>query len=263
MPDSLGRLNLREIRTRVWQILDSYRPAEVETTVDFPVPVDINHPDGLTNALSTAPFEVDSLYPRDEVNSAINAALREKYVDLILNSTIPFSDETTIDVVANQTEYVLPWDFAQVKGLWWKHDEDTRTIVPINEREYMHQVENELVQHMDLLYGTPTYRRQLNNIVLNQIPQRDNPGGILVRYVKWVLWLSVDDQYIETELAPILQEVVIWTAAIELAQTKSQLSVPDWEKRQSKWEERLSFLTRATNNPPFVIMYRPPIKYGR
>lgn len=264
MPDSIGRLTLREIRTRVWQILDSYRPAEVETTVDQDVAVDAEHPDGKTNALSTPPFDVNPLYPRDEVNSAINAALREKYAELILNSSLPLSDEVTIDIVEDQTEYSLPFDFAQVKGLWWKDPLDSRTVVPINEREYMHQVEDEQVQGIDLPFFTaPTYRRQLNFIVLNQIPQQDNPGGILVRYVKWINWLSVDDQYIETEFAPILQEVVIWTAAIELAQTKSQLSVPDWERRQQKWEERLSLMARAANNPPFTILYRPAVKYGR
>lgn len=240
MPDIVGRYTLAEMRERVWRRLDALRADTVSIIGEESI------------TLTT-----DALYTVPDLDIAINKALVGHYVELVGNSNKAFSDEEEIDVVTNQTEYQLPTDMVQLKGLWWKDSSITYTILPPNERTYMHQVDEGGPLDPSVANGAPTYRRQLNFIVLNEIPTVDNPKGILVRYVKWVNWLSRPDQVIETEFAQILQECVIISAALDLAWSKAKQDNPQWKTELGEWQSRLASMVRNTDNPPFVVMYYP------
>lgn len=224
-----------------------------------PIAADPKHPDGLTLGYATGPFTIDALYPLEEVNEQLNSSLTEHYADLVASSELPFADEQEIDIIANQTEYELPADLVQLRGFWYKDPGDDRTVVPINDRIYMHMEDNGSPLEVGFLNGAPTYRMQMNFVVLNQIPLANNLGGMLCRYIKWHNWLSNDSQVIETQFAQILQQCIIVGAAITLAETKQQLTVQPWVDELSRWKERLSILVRNTINPPFaMIMVQPP-----
>ncbi len=238
MPDSIGRYTLAEMRKRVWRRLDSYKWTDVNQ--DGTVPV-------------TAELVVSPQYTDEDVNEAINTALVGLHTDLITNYPLAFADEDEIDLVADHTEYSLPEDLVQLRGLYWKPPWDTRTVVPINERQFMYQMDDN--PDIPPLGDAPTYRRQLNFFVLNQIPTEDNAGGVLVRYVKHVNYLADDAAIIETEFARQLQEVVCIDAAIDLIQTRGRQEVPTWKDDRQIWMGRLVAIARGAQQPPFVQMY--------
>lgn len=262
--NEIGLYTLYEMRRQVWRRLDSYRPTDVQLYDQEVVPVSPENPDGRTTGASTGPFAIDAIYPKEEVNAQINIALREHYLDLVLSMETAFSDETEIDIVADQSEYELPYDMAMLRGLYWKDPYDTRTVVPINARTLMPLLDGSLQQESSpQSVALPSYRIQLNQFVLNPVPTLDNPGGVLVRYVKWNIYLSDDAQVIESQFAPILQECVIIAAAISLAQTKAMLDVKPWLDELARWKERLLQLVRMTLTPPNIRMYRQAVPYHR
>ena len=198
--------------------------------------------------------DIDALYTKQDLDGAINEALVGVMVDLTVNNNTVLADQTIINVVPNVVEYALPNDMAMLRSLWWKDPSIPYTSYPPNSRTLMHQMDLVVPGDAAQLNGIPTYRRQLNYIVLNDIPTADNVGGIEVRYVKWANFLIGDQDVIETQYAPLVQRLVILGAAISLASQKAFLDVSDMRTEQKAWAARLIVAARLGNMPPFAFM---------
>lgn len=237
MPDLNGRYTLAEMRERCRRLLDAIH-AEVDPTT------------GAESA--TAPL-LDELYSNEDLNFFLNSAIAAAWTDTVLSCDTTWADEDYIDIEVDREEYTLPTDMAQLRSLWWKDPGIANSRLPMSRRVKMHLEDEATCDHT----AAPTYRRNLNFIRINDLDwvRQANPGGILVRYIKWPLYLIDDGARLETEFARLLQEVIIRGAAIEAIQVKAQLDVSATVKADfAGWVQRLSLAVRNASNPPFIRM---------
>lgn len=237
--DANGRKNLLEMRASTWRWLAALRADTVE-------------PGTGEESLSV---QIDELYTKQDVNEKLNIAVTKYAVDVMLGDPTVLEDEATIDVIKNKVDYLFPEDLCFLKGCWWKDPEDNYSVQPPNDRRIMYSTDNIAPDSLDVLEnGAPRYRRRLNGLVLDRTPDKDNPQGILVQYIKWFQYLATDDQYLESQYARILQEAVILSAAKTLSGSKggSQMAILDSELKEL--EARLQGACKNGQTPPFMQM---------
>lgn len=236
--DELGRYNRAEMREMVRRRLDLLR-----ATVD------------IVTGAESAIEQLDPLVSNEDIDMCLNAALTKRFIDMSLADVTLYSDESSISVEVNTTEYRLPSDMAFLRGLYWKSPSDTRTLIPPNERSYMYEDDIDMPIMANL--GTsevPTYRRRLNFLVLNQVPQESNTDGILVCYVKWIEALRDDGQMIENQFAPLLQEAIILDSAIELAEQKEKMDATTLRQSADELTARLIAAVTMRKTPKVIRM---------
>ena len=249
--DIAGRLSLADMRAAVRRRIDALRFTIVEGVE--------------TDLLQTNPLVSDQ-----DIDLFLNTALTKRSVDVSVGDNTIMADEALIDVVADTIEYLLPDDMMFLRALYWKNDTRVLTQVPPNERFMMYEndsdepISQQLVQSVEV----PTYRRRLNMLVLNQVPQIDNPGGILVDYTKHFLPLFSDDQIIESPLAQIIQQIVILDAVIEIVTERMKLDATELRTTLSGLESRLEMAVLNYHAPKTirmvtgVVLVRPPLGRG-
>jgi hypothetical protein len=243
MPDSIGRYTLAEMRvaTREWL-------------------GEINHEVDSLGAAVLGSAHVGATFPDHVINIALNQALTARYIDAVLNDVTVFADEERIDIVEGQTEYAFPDDYAFLRGLYWKDPGLDLEYAPPSERMQMY-MSDELGPDLQLEWcGAPTFRLNLNYFVLNEAPRQDNPGGVLCRYVKWCLYLAVDDQVVETQWARLLQELMILDAVDSLSSIRVGVTFAKIQGERLRWETRLGLAIRNTYTPAniqFVYLKHP------
>lgn len=236
-----GLYTLEEMRLLVRRRLDTYRPIV----------------DPLTG-IEAGVQQLDPLVTNDDINMYLNSALTMRMIDLTTADATIMSDESAIDIVALQVEYPLPEDLQFLRSVYYKWQSVAYTIAPPNQRLYLYEYDQEGDINENLFdWATPTYRRRLNSIVLNQIPQLDNPGGLVVEYVKLMLPLSADDQVLESPLARILQEVIVLDATILIL--TERIKIPATELRMSlkTYVDRLTLAGRNYSDPKVIRMASP------
>lgn len=236
MPDDFGRLTLKEMREAVWENCSA-----IFTSVA---------PDG--ERANSANWKIDPLFSKQTVDRFINEALTARCVELMINAESALADEQVIDITAGIIEYQLPGDVAFVRSLWWKPPDTT--YEHNTERLFMHMLEEGSILVPAINNGAPTYRRTIDGIVLNSIPDKDNPGGIMVRYVKWMLYMAEDDAVLETTFSRMLQEVLILDASVAALGRKAFLDTSELRQEQAKAAQTLTLAARNSNMPPFVNM---------
>jgi hypothetical protein len=175
-------------------------------------------------------------------------------VDLNINAATIFSDEENVDILTGQVDYALPVDAIYLRGLWYKERHISLANCKEEDRIMMHMRDEEGTNTTANDAEIPTYRRILNYFVLNETPRYDNPGGVQVRYVKWIRALVLDDQIIESEYAPILQEVIMLDAALQLASRKGGVDTTELARDLAVWDARLNAAAGMSNAPPFKRM---------
>lgn len=228
-------MNLQDMRVAVWDYLVAYYP-------------EATNPDGTVSP----DFRIDPLYPKMTVDRLLNQSLTAHFVDLSIGAPEAFSDQENIDVVAGQVEYKLPADMAFLRSLWWKDPGTAYAFYPAQDRKLMpYYDQDDKALEMSLGTTVPTFRRQMEYIVLNDTPTQDNPEGIQVRYIKWVNYLADDDVVIESEFARILQEVITLDAAVAASSRKGMMDTTELRKDLATWEARLSAAAGLSNSPPF------------
>jgi len=196
---------------------------------------------------------LDPLVTNRDLDFWLNSALTNRCVQIFYNAEKALSDEDTIDVYATLTEYELPGEAGIVRSLWWKDPTVPYTINPQTERRKMDFYEgDENFPDVSGRFGVPSYRRVLNFIQLNEVPQEDNPQGILVKYIKWINPLVQDETVIETEFARILQELIVLDAAISAASRHRYLDTSELRKDQTAVEMSLVTLCRISASPTSV-----------
>lgn len=252
--DDLGRYTLKEMREMARR--------NVLALKAFPITTDGKEqkPDG-----SPSDYVVDRLVTDPDLNFWLNTALTNRCISIFYNAEKVLSDEETINVLANVIEYELPADLGILRSAWWKDPRDLYTIVPPVERVKMDFYEgDEDFPDTSGRFEAPSYRRQLNFLVLNQVPDEDNPQGILVKYIKWINPLVQDDTIIETEFARILQEIIVIDASIMAASRHRYLDTAELRKDQVAMEANLLMYCRISSNPSSVRLITDyPIKISR
>lgn len=231
-----GLYTLAELRDIVRRKCDTYR-------------ANVN----ITTGAETSLQQLDPIVSNEDIDMYLNTALIKRMIDInVLDNTI-MADEQKINIVANTVEYALPEDLFYIRALYFKPLGVTYSEVPPSMRIYLQEYDQDNDQNW-LFDGTPTYRRRLNTIVLNQVPTQANPGGLVVDYVKSHLALRADDQVIETPLAQIIQEVVILDAVVFITTEKMQVTAQEIRQSLSDMEQRL--MLAATNyHAPKVVSF--------
>lgn len=215
--DTSGRLNREEMRNEVRRKLDLLR-----YTID---------PFGAETALQ----QINRLISNEDLNMYLNMALQRRCVDVNIADNTIMADEFAVDVVANQVEYVFPADLMFLRAVYYKPLGTTYTLSPPNGRYMLYEQDSdEGIAVQPSFDQISTYRRRLNMIVLNQVPQSANPGGILFDYTKFMLALLTDDQVLETPMAFILQQVIMQDAAVEATAQKLKLDTSELRATQGE-----------------------------
>lgn len=178
--------------------------------------------------------QVDRLVSDQDIKMYLNMALQRRSVEVNINDNTIMADEAIVDIVVNQVEYELPFDLMFLRAVYIKPVGILPTLVPPNQRIMLFEMDdqNPIASPGGDCYNS--YRRRLNMIVLNSVPQFNNPGGLLIDYVKLFLALREDDQVIETPLATIIQQVVIQDAAVEVVVQKMKIDATELRATQAE-----------------------------
>ena len=250
--DQYGRLTRLEMREAVRRRIDTIRAtiAPVQPPPTAPViPGD-----------ETAILQLDPLVSNQDINLMLNTAVIKRSVDVnVLDNTI-MADEAIIDVSTGVVEYPLPEDLMFLRGVYWKPPElSIVDPIPPPGRIFLYEQDSDNDISFPLIQGNgiPQYRRRLNNIVLNQVPQEDNPAGLLIDYTKAFLALATDDQYLETPLAQIIQEVVILDVVIEITTERMKLDGTEVRTSLAQLEEKLTLAVTNYHAPKTIRMMSP------
>lgn len=248
MPDDFGRYTLAEMREMTRRCLDANRvPNGLQ-------PQDIVQNPPIYAGDEIGPIVLDPLFSNQDLNFFINSAIMSVCIDMLMASETVLADEDLINIQADVPEYSLPDDTMLLKGLYWKPHTVAEMLLPPSRRIQMRMIDEPAGEYPDISNGAPTYRRQLNQIVLDPVPKHDNPGGILVRFSKPLLYLKDETATLETEFAWPMQEVVIRRAAKEAAGFRGMVLNPMVSEMLGQWEQRLTLLVMNSTSPSSVQM---------
>jgi hypothetical protein len=219
----------------------------------------------VTNGSEGTLLQVDPLVTDQDINLFLNTALIKRSVDVNVADNTIMADSAYADIKAGVTEYPLPEDLMFLRAVYWRPDglpNNTPTLEPPVQRIFIYESDQDSDIAVPLFVGSvaPSYRRRLNLIVLNQVPQIDNILGLEFDYVKTFLPLAVDDQVIETPLATIIQEVVILDAAIECVVQKMKMDASGIQALLAPMEARLN-LAVVNYHAPKTIRMVPQVTY--
>lgn len=253
MPDQYGRLTRLELRDAVRRRVDGIRFTVNQTTGDE----------------AAVAEQFDPLVSNEDINLFLNTAIIKRSVDVNIADNTIMADQVIIDVVTGQTEYALPEDVMFLRAVYWKPVTQSIVTIPLSTSERIMMWESDQDNDIDaaLIQGfmVPTYRRRLNMLVLNQIPEEDNTQGILIDYTKAFLTLAADDQVIETPLAQIIQELVILDATVEIVTTRMRLDATEIRQTMAELEKRLILAVENYHAPKTIrlmnsgtIVVNPP-----
>lgn len=200
--------------------------------------------------------QINPLISNEDILMYLNAALTKRSVDVAVNDNTILADSVEVDIVTDQVEYPLPEDIMFLRGLYWKHESITSTLLPPNKRTYMYEQDDDSDINEDIISDqtVPQYRRRLNFFVLDQVPKRDNKGGVLVDYVKSPLELVEEDQVLEIPLANILQEVIILDATIGICSERMKVDTSDIRTSLGELEARLQLAVLNYHAPKAIRM---------
>lgn len=256
MPNDEGLYTLEEMRERVRRNIDGLRSSITEVAVpDLVAPLVPGDEQGA--------IDIDPMYSNQDLNYFLNTALTNRCVSIFVEDPNALADTETVDILANVPEYSLPADMGQIRSLWWKDPKTPYTINPPTRRTFMipsDEVKGPVAER-SLANGVPSYRRQLNQFVLQPPPKVDNPQGVEVRYTKWLNYMAQDNDTVETQFARIIQEVIILDAAISAVSRKSFMDPSALAADLAKAEGALTLALRNSNNPPFMqLSTRHPVR---
>lgn len=238
MPNGVGLYTLAEMRELVRRRLGTYQAGRVDVATGSEDPEVASY--------------IDPVITNTDINFELNAAVVRRGIEVSILDESLLTEEAFFDVEEDIVEYELPEDLLFLRGLYWLPTDRTATLVP-SDSEYrlpMHYVDGE-GPSIDK-DGVPTFRRRQNFIVLNAAPTSAATSGILIDYVKWMLYLEADDQVLETQFARILQEVIVLDAAIALTVEKLHLDAAELVQMAKSWGERLVLATQSSLTPKIV-----------
>jgi hypothetical protein len=248
MPDTHGRYNLLELRQYVLRNLASLRP----TTVDP------------TTGAETAPLllGLNAQFSKEALNLRINSSATKTALLVNAENETAFAAEVFYDANVGQTQYAVPPDLCQLRGLWWK---DASIVAPARPDDYnpmsMQDTFNNPSDFSGQV-GRPTWRRVGNIFQLNQDPRDfqvgQNISGIWVKYIKWISFLVEDTDYLDFTNARIIQECIVWDATLDSVRSQEEVvDASGVEKSLAYWNQQLEIVVRNSYRPPNIRLTGP------
>lgn len=253
MPDQYGRLNRLELREAIRRRVDVIRATIAPVS---PPPASPTIPGD-----ETALLALDPLVSNQDINIMINTAIIKYSVDVNVADNTIMADSVVADILTGQVEYQLPVDLFFLRAVYWKPDNLTIVPIPPGQRIFMYEDDSDSDINQPLIQGVgiPSYRRRLGTIVLNQVPQIDNPQGLMVDYTKCFLGLNADDQYIETPLNQVIQECVVLGVVYEITTARMKIDAADIKQSLTDFEGRLTLAVTNYHAPKTVRMVSPVV----
>lgn len=236
MPDTFGRLTLEEMRQQVRRKLDLLR---------YKV-----NADGSEGVLQ----QLDVLISNEDLNMYLNMALARRCIDVNIADNTIMADEALINIVANTVEYQLPDDMMFLRAVYITPVGVTALQSPPSQRYMLFEDDTDNDINTQPTGQITTYRRRLNYIVLNQVPQQSSNIALSVDYVKMMLPLLDDAQILETPLSWMIQQVIMQDAAVEATVEKLKLDASELRTTQGELVAQLQMAVLNYHAPKVLQM---------
>lgn len=255
MPDEFGRLTLLEIRQYILRNLAALQATSVDPT----------------SGVETAPLMLglNVQFSADNLNLRINSSTTKVACLINANNEKIFSKEITLDAIPGVTQYELPPDFCQIRGLWWLDPSiDSSVATPEN---YVPMSYQDPFEDGGLITGVnfsrPTWRLVGNVVQLNQDPgdwlSGVHAGGFQLRYIQWTRFLNDDDDYLHLMYAQVAQEVIVWDVTLDCVRSQEEVvDATGVEKSLAMWQQQLEILIRNEYRPPEIRLIGPSMVKG-
>ena len=233
--DSLYRYNLSDMESKVRDILGA-----TNTTID---------PTAGDEATSTIVYQNIS---NQMIDSQINESLVALYTEAMLGNDELFAIDVYQDVVENVVQYAFPQNMLMLRNMNWKRPHqppptlNTPPGIAPQTGPWDYEPMVEISDPMDKSiargwFNAPTYRRNSDNYILSILPHQPNPAGIRLNVVVLPAPLvqpPATPNVIQGLFARLAQEVVIYDAAIKLADYRKLQISPNATKLRDEWHTR-------------------------
>lgn len=241
MPDSLNRFYLSELEDRVFRELRL-----VQATVNT------------STGAESAPVYQSQAISTTDIDRAINRALVKLYNKIIADREEQFSQTYYVTVQnGNVGPYSFPPNMLILRFMDWIDPGIGQTNALPEQWVPMQYIDDPMDRQIAQNFRGPTwaYDNSGTGFVLNWQPTQDNPSGVRIKAVVLPPPLKNATDVIQARFAAVLQEVVIFEAAQNVAppSTNPTLLSELAENREEWWQ---TLVTTADNahKPPSQSM---------
>jgi hypothetical protein len=230
MPNSLGLYSLLELEDKVRRVmLGQLFPVSPLTGLETGTPV------------------YDMIASKQDIDYQLNTALTLNMLRANEVGEDAFITVVFLSVNANQVNVALPVDILTIKEVSWKSPSVTN---PMPQQWHpMPQLDQDEPSHFFGADGTPSWHRDGNLMVFDSPILASNPQGIRLRYVKWVAQLVNPTDVVQSQLARVLQEVIILEAATRLMQQKRRNITEDIKESYTQAVELMLIAAANIHKP--------------
>ena len=220
MPDSQGRYTLSDMRDRVRRLMNLK-----QQTIDP------------TTGAETGSTIVGQDVSNTDINNQLNMSYQNIALEIMENREEQFTTTAYISTKAGVFRYSFPFNMIQWRSLRWKNpgltqwtDSDYHAMVVYDEADR---------RTWTGTLNRPTWRPEGDTFVLSwdndAFNTIDNPQGIQIRGVFLPNELSKDTDVIQFTIARILQQYIIYDAAVELLWSKKKQVTQEVQQGRDRW----------------------------
>jgi hypothetical protein len=254
MPNSLGLYSLLELEVKTRAVIwGTDQPVDPNTGLPIGNPT------------------YDTLISKVDVDDQINRAYTSAWLQVQQLAQDAYVRTIYISTKAGLATYALPPDAAVFHTIHWRHFANSSGSInvtagvppqPAFPARYvpMPRIDDDQPEHF---HGgsAPPWHRDGQQLVLDRVPNYDNPQGIRIRYVPWFQQLVQPTDTLTGQLARPMQEVVIYGAAIELCKTKRRTVTQDMQASYKTYLDLLMVAAGNIEKPDRAQMVSPyPVK---
>lgn len=240
MPDNLGRYYLSEMQDRVHRELGDAQLTVNPTTGDE----------------SSAAVYPTQLYSNTDITEALNYSQATQFQEMWTDHEDIFAQTTYISLKAQWIgPYALPFNILKVRWLKIKPASIGLQAMRPDQWQPMFYYDEDLSQGIQNQMGGRSYRFEGQRIILNWLPESDNPSGIMVNSVFMPPDLVDDDDVVQTQFARALQNFMIFDAAVHLSDTRENQVAPHLIEQRERAHITLMATVDNALQPPSVQLY--------
>lgn len=149
-----------------------------------------------------------------EITRYIKDAVHRYFGEVVQNSEGLFEATTTLNITANTETISLPATCFEVVGLYKVVD---NRRIPLLYRPGDNTSYTTAGGSSPTTYR-PTYKLRDNNIVLRDVPEFSETGGLVLDYIGWPEEMTSGSDTLETNVSPIFEELIVaygvWRAKV-------------------------------------------------
>ena len=250
MPNALGLYYLLDLETKVRGIIWGTNQS-VDPGTNLPI--------------GTPTY--DTLISKVDLDDQINRAYTSAWLQVNQLAQDAYIRTIFISTKANVPTYILPPDAAVFHTIHWRElmSNSQNLVPPLAPPRYipMPRIDGDSPELFTGAGSAPPWHRDGSQLVLDRVPNFDNPQGIRIRYVPWFQQLVNPNDTLQGQLARPMQEVVIYGAAIEICKTKRRTVTDDMKESYKSYLDLLIMAAGNIEKPDSVQMHTPyPVKRG-